>query len=133
TSGTSVAFNVQPRPTGQLLIGSSRQFDTTDPAVEPAVLARMLRRAAEFMPALPDLNALRAWTGFRTSTLDGLPLIGPALPGSSPHPNTWLAVGHEGLGVTTALGTAKLIAAQMLGQAAAIDPTPYLPARCLDN
>lgn len=128
-SGTSVAFNVQPRPTGQLLIGSSRQFDTTDPAVEPAVLARMLRRAAEFMPGLPALNALRAWTGFRPATLDGLPLIGPALPGSSPHPDTWLAVGHEGLGVTTALGTAKLIAAQMLGHDALIDSTPYLPAR----
>ena len=34
SDGTSVAFNLQPRPTGQLLIGSSRQFDTTDPAVE---------------------------------------------------------------------------------------------------
>ena len=31
SDGTSVAFNVQPRPTGQLLIGSSREFDTTDP------------------------------------------------------------------------------------------------------
>jgi len=81
------------------------------------------------MPGLPALNALRAWTGFRPATLDGLPLIGPALPGSSPHPDTWLAVGHEGLGVTTALGTAKLIAAQMLGHDALIDSAPYLPAR----
>ena len=128
-SGTSVAFNVQPRPTGQLLIGSSRQFDSTDPAVEPAVLARMLRRAAEFLPDLPALNALRAWTGFRPATRDGLPLIGPAAAGVSPHPATWLAVGHEGLGVTTALGTAQLIAAQMLGHAPAIDASPYLPVR----
>ena len=45
-AGTSVAFNAQPRPTGQLLIGSSRQFDTTDPAVEMPVLAQMLQRAA---------------------------------------------------------------------------------------
>ncbi|MCQ4033861.1 D-amino-acid oxidase, partial [Klebsiella pneumoniae] len=28
--GTSVAFNLQPRPTGQLLIGSSRQFDNRE-------------------------------------------------------------------------------------------------------
>lgn len=128
-AGTSVAFNVQPRPTGQLLIGSSRQFDSTDPAIEPAVLARMLRRAAEFLPALPALNAIRAWAGFRPASSDGLPLIGPAVPGTSPHPATWLAVGHEGLGVTTALGTAQLIAAQMLGHAAPIDASPYLPAR----
>lgn len=133
TTGTSVAFNVQPRPTGQLLIGSSRQFDSLDPAVEPAILARMLRRAAEYLPELPSLNAIRAWTGFRPATSDGLPLIGPAaqFAGDACHRSTWLATGHEGLGVTTALATGKLIAAQMLGIADAlrIDATPYLPAR----
>ncbi|MFM0439473.1 FAD-dependent oxidoreductase [Paraburkholderia strydomiana] len=132
-SGTSVAFNVQPRPTGQILIGSSRQFDTVDPVIEPDVLARMLRRAAEYLPALPTLNAIRAWTGFRPATSDGLPLIGPAAPfgDDSCHRSTWLATGHEGLGVTTALATAKLIAAQMLdlGDVLPIDAAPYLPAR----
>ncbi len=134
-SGTSVAFNVQPRPTGQLLIGSSRQFDSTDPAVEPAMLARMLRRAAEYLPQLPALNAIRAWTGFRPASSDGMPLIGPAasFADEGSHPSTWLATGHEGLGVTTALGTAKLIAAQMLGRATDIDATPYLPARFADH
>ncbi|WP_036018326.1 NAD(P)/FAD-dependent oxidoreductase [Paraburkholderia mimosarum] len=129
--GTSVAFNVQPRPTGQLLIGSSRQFDSADPAVEPAILARMLRRAADYLPQLPALNAIRAWTGFRPASSDGMPLIGPAEPFADDdgHRSTWLATGHEGLGVTTALGTAKLIAAQMLGRGAGIDATPYLPAR----
>lgn len=131
-SGTSVAFNAQPRPTGQLLIGSSRQFDNTDPAVEPAVLARMLARATEYLPGLPNLNALRTWAGFRPATLDGLPLIGPAGPFASSDSEAmpqWLAVGHEGLGVTTALGTAKLIAAQLLNLTPPIDATPYLPTR----
>ncbi len=133
-TGTSVAFNVQPRPTGQLLIGSSRQFDSEDPAIEPAILARMLRRAAEYLPQLPSLNAIRAWTGFRPATLDGLPLIGPAGPfaRADGHPQTWLATGHEGLGVTTALATGKLIAAQMLASRdpLPIDAAPYWPARC---
>jgi len=133
-SGTSVAFNVQPRPTGQLLIGSSRQFDSVDPAIEPAILARMLQRAADYLPALPSLNAIRAWTGLRPATRDGLPLIGPAgaFAGDDAHPSTWLATGHEGLGVTTALATGKLIASQMLGagDALPIDPAPYWPARC---
>jgi D-hydroxyproline dehydrogenase subunit beta len=134
-SGTSVAFNVQPRPTGQLLIGSSRQFDSTDPAIEPAILARMLQRAADYLPQLPTLNAIRAWTGFRPASSDGMPLIGPAGPfaGHDSHPSTWIATGHEGLGVTTALGTAKLIAGQMLGHATPIDATPYLPARFADQ
>ncbi|HEU0230903.1 MAG TPA: FAD-dependent oxidoreductase [Burkholderiaceae bacterium] len=131
-SGTSVAFNVQPRPTGQLLIGSSRQFDTLDPAIDPPVLARMLRRAAEYLPALPDLNVIRTWTGFRPASRDGLPLIGPAaqfthdMDGAPP---LWLAVGHEGLGVTTALGTARLLAAQMLDLPLPLDAVPYLPER----
>jgi glycine/D-amino acid oxidase-like deaminating enzyme len=133
TTGTSVAFNVQPRPTGQLLIGSSRQFDHSDFAIEPEILARMLRRATEYLPKLPSLNAIRAWTGLRPATQDGLPLIGPAGPFAHDacHRSTWLATGHEGLGVTTALATGKLIAAQMLstGDALPIDATPYLPER----
>ncbi|EJO52659.1 FAD dependent oxidoreductase [Burkholderia multivorans ATCC BAA-247] len=127
SDGTSVAFNVQPRPTGQLLIGSSRQFDTEDPRIEPPVLARMLRRAAGYLPDLAELNAIRAWTGFRAASPDGLPLLGehPARPG------VWLAVGHEGLGVTTAPGSARLLAAQMAGERPAIDIEPYLPGRFL--
>ncbi|WP_028226671.1 NAD(P)/FAD-dependent oxidoreductase [Paraburkholderia ferrariae] len=130
-SGTSVAFNVQPRPTGQLLIGSSRQFDSVDPAIDAAVLARMLARAAHYLPGLPGLNAIRAWTGFRPATPDGLPLIGPADPfaGEDMHRSTWLATGHEGLGVTTALATGKLIAAQMTGAGTPIDASPYWPRR----
>ncbi|WP_241270068.1 FAD-binding oxidoreductase [Caballeronia sp. M1242] len=133
-SGTSVAFNVQPRPTGQLLIGSSRQFDNVDSGVEPEIMARMLRRASEYLPRLPALNAIRAWTGFRPATLDGLPLIGPAthfVSHDAAHVPVWIATGHEGLGVTTALATAKLIAAQMTGASSQlpIDATPYLPSR----
>jgi D-hydroxyproline dehydrogenase subunit beta len=136
-SGTSVAFNVQPRPTGQLLIGSSRQFDSVDPAIDADVLARMLARAAHFLPGLPAFNAIRAWTGFRPATTDGLPLIGPAGPfgNAEIHHSTWLATGHEGLGVTTALATGKLIAAQLTADTTGsapvlpIDAVPYLPAR----
>ena len=110
--GTSVAFNAQPRPTGQVMIGSSRQFGTVDPAVEFDVLAAMLARATRYLPGIGALNAIRTWTGFRAATPDGLPLIGPARFSGD---RLWLAAGHEGLGVTTSLGTAKLIAALMFG------------------
>lgn len=121
SDGASVAFNVQPRPTGQLLIGSSRQFDTTDPAVEAPMLARMLARALDYLPALAGLNAVRTWTGFRAATPDGLPIIGrhPRQPG------LWLAVGHEGLGVTAAPATARLLAAQLTGAALPFDAEPF--------
>jgi glycine/D-amino acid oxidase-like deaminating enzyme len=127
-TGTSVAFNVQARPTGQLLIGSSRQFDTVDPAVEMDVMARMLRRAAHYLPTLPTLNGIRAWTGFRAASPDGLPLIGAAGEACA---NLWMAVGHEGLGVTTSLGTAKLLAAQMLGAPHELPAAAFSPGRFL--
>ena len=125
TDGVSVAFNLQPRPTGQIMLGSSRQFDVTDKAVEPAILAKMLRQAISFIPALADLKAIRSWTGFRAASPDGLPMIGP-------HPwrkNVWLASGHEGLGITTSLATAELLKDQMTRQASKIATTPYLPSR----
>ncbi|KND62249.1 D-amino-acid oxidase [Candidatus Burkholderia verschuerenii] len=127
--GTSVAFNAQPRPTGQVLIGSSRQFGTLDPAVEWNVLSAMLKRAMRYLPDLRDLSAIRSWTGFRAATPDGLPLIGPA---RHPDDGMWLAAGHEGLGVTTSLGTAMLLADVMLGSTSATLPFPLPDAAAFE-
>jgi D-hydroxyproline dehydrogenase subunit beta len=124
-STDSVAFNVQPRQTGQILIGSSRQYGNDDSAVDQAMLAAMLQRATLYLPALASLSVLRVWTGFRAATPDKLPLIGP-FPGD---PTLWLATGHEGLGITTALATAELLASSFTGSQPAIAPEPYLPAR----
>jgi glycine/D-amino acid oxidase-like deaminating enzyme len=126
TEGDAVAFNVQPRVTGQILVGSSRELDRDGPEIEPAVLARMLARAVAFLPALADLAVLRAWTGVRAVSPDGRPLIGR-------HPSRrgmWIAAGHEGLGHTTALVTARLVAALLTGARPPVHPAPFDPARC---
>lgn len=121
----AVACNVQPRPGGQLLVGSSREYERIQSAISAPLLARMLQRCFRFLPGLTQLKALRAWTGFRPATPDGLPYIG-ALP--SRH-GVWVAAGHEGLGITTALGTAQLFVDLFLGRAPGIDPAPYSPLR----
>lgn len=121
----SVAFNVQPRRTGQMLIGSSRQFDVEGKGVDANILRRMLERAVEFLPGVNRLSAIRGWTGFRAATPDKLPLIGP-WPGRE---NLFLATGHEGLGITTSLGTAKLLVDQLLRRTSEIPIAPYLPSR----
>lgn len=123
----SVAFNIQPRKTGQMLIGSSRQYDVDDKTVDTAILGRMLRRAGEYMPSLKNLSAIRTWTGFRPATPDKLPLIGP----HPDHSRLWYATGHEGLGITTCLGTARVLIDLILKQPPAIDAEPYAPARLL--
>ncbi len=128
SDGDSVAFNVQPRFTGEVVIGSSRQFGVEDPDVDDKILQRMLQRAYDFMPALRALVLEQVWTGFRAATPDHLPLLGPAA-GLSDDPTLWLAAGFEGLGTTCSLGAARLLADQMLGRVPAIDPAPYLPLR----
>ncbi len=65
--GTSVVFNLQPRPTGQLLIGSSRQFDNRERELDLPSLAQMLDRARHFVPALATLNIIRCWSGLRAA------------------------------------------------------------------
>jgi glycine/D-amino acid oxidase-like deaminating enzyme len=121
----SVAFNVQPRRTGQILIGSSRQYGPEHRDVDHGILRRMLQRAQAYMPALGTMSAVRTWTGFRAATPDKLPLIGPA-PGDN---SMFLATGHEGLGITTSLGTARMLVDQIAGSRPDIPIEPYLPSR----
>ena len=121
----SVAANVQPRRTGQWLVGSSRQDGQFGAEVDPVVLSKVLRSAIALLPCLAGMNIVRAWTGMRPASPDGRPLIGA-------HPeraNVWLACGHEGLGVTTAFGTAQLLADQLLGRASEMDCSPFDPHR----
>jgi glycine/D-amino acid oxidase-like deaminating enzyme len=126
--GESVAFNIQPRTTGQMLLGSSREFCGWDGSINRSIVTRMIARGIEYMPSLAELPALRIWTGFRPCTQDSLPLIGswPAIAG------LYVAAGHEGLGITTSLGTAELVTSAIAGEKPAFDPAPYHPSRALE-
>lgn len=123
----SVAFNVQPRSTEQVLIGSSRQFDANVTSVDYKIVQQMMGRAFSYMPNLKNLSATRIWTGFRPTTLDNLPYIGKC----PNFENVYIAAGHEGLGITTSLGTAKLLADEILNRDSAIDRKPYSPDRTI--
>lgn len=120
----SIAFNVQPREAGRVLIGSSRQTGTEDPNVDQALLHRMIHRAYAFMPSLEGLAHERSWAGFRAATPDKIPYLGPTA-----DPSILLAMGFEGLGITTAPAAARLLLDQILGRTSAIDRTPFLPER----
>ena len=124
-TGDSVAFNVQPRRAGQILIGSSRQYGAEHKEVDDDILSRMLQRAQEYMPGLGKMSTVRTWTGFRAATPDKLPLIGPWPTDKS----LFLATGHEGLGITTSLATARILADQITGTKPEIPVEPYLPSR----
>jgi glycine/D-amino acid oxidase-like deaminating enzyme len=127
TTADSIAFNVQPRITGQVLIGSSRQYEVEHKEVDTAILVRMLQRAQEYMPGLARMSSIRIWTGFRAATPDKLPMIGPW----PKDPSVCLATGHEGLGITTSLATARLLVNQLTGADSPISAAPYLPSRAV--
>jgi glycine/D-amino acid oxidase-like deaminating enzyme len=120
----SVAFNVQPRSAGRILIGSSRQTGTDGDAVDEPLLDRMIERACDFMPVLRGLTHERSWAGVRAATPDKIPYLGP-----TDDPTVLLAVGFEGLGITTAPAAARLLLDHLLGRTSAIDRTPFLPGR----
>ena len=74
----SVAFNVQPRPNGQIMIGASRQYGNEDPAIDEHMVRQLLERAHSYMPALAGVETAQVRCGFRAATPDKLPLIGSA-------------------------------------------------------
>jgi glycine/D-amino acid oxidase-like deaminating enzyme len=124
----SVAFNVQPRRTGQVLIGSSRELVGWNTSINRDILGRMLERAASYMPVLRDTPIIRTWIGFRPTTPDKLPLIG----WHDESAGLMIAAGHEGLGITTATGTAELIAALASKRTTPIDAEPFDPRRTVE-
>lgn len=124
-TASSVAFNVQPRRTGQLLIGSSRELVGPDRSINHDILGQMLTRAVSFMPAIAGVDVLRVWTGLRPATPDGLPFIGR----TAERDGVWVAAGHEGLGITTSLGTGAIAAALLTGADPPIDAAPFSPDR----
>jgi glycine/D-amino acid oxidase-like deaminating enzyme len=124
-SGQSVAFNVQPRATDQVLIGSSRELVGWDKSVNRGLIHAMVERAIEYMPRLAELSVLRTWTGFRPASRDNLPFIGRW----TPIEGLWIAAGHEGLGITTSLATGELLADLIVARQPILDPSPFDPMR----
>ena len=120
----SCAFNIQPRSTGQMIIGSSREYCGFDKSINKKLLSQMLARANYFMPDLKKLKALRVWTGFRPASEDGLPIIG-----FHSEKKVYVCTGHEGLGITSSLASAKIIVAQITGETPSVDSIPFSPER----
>lgn len=117
SSSVAVAANIQQVRNGNLILGSSRQFIGFDASVDPAVISKMMRRNLRFFPALSKVTALRTWAGFRPYTPDLLPIISAV----DTIEGLYIAAGHEGIGITEAPITGKLISQLITRQ------TPNLP------
>ncbi|KAH7576524.1 hypothetical protein JRO89_XS01G0098800 [Xanthoceras sorbifolium] len=113
--------------------GSSRQFAGFNTEVDESIINRIWMRAADFFPRLKDLSladftrSRKVRVGLRPYMPDGKPVIGP-VPGLS---NVFLATGHEGGGLSMALGTAEMVADMVLQNPLKIDSAPFtVQGRC---
>ena len=95
------------------------------PGLDPGRVATIRAAAAAYLPGLDLPGEPEAWYGFRPLTPDSRPIIGPL----RRIPNLILATGHGQLGMTLAPITGELVGAMIRGEAPALDPSPFLPAR----
>lgn len=124
--GSAQVFSViQPLPSGQILVGGSRQFAEFDRAVDRDVVRRIAEGAAHLVPAIADVRAIRTYTGFRPWTPDGMPLIGP----TRHRDGLVVATGHGGEGITESIVTGQIVAAAIAGGPPPIDVASFGPDR----
>ena len=129
SKGAAVAANIQQVKNGNLLLGSTRQFAGFDERVDPDVARQMLSRCLRFLPGLERLQVIRMWAGLRPATPDLLPVIGPVCSA----PGLYIAAGHEGIGITEAPITGKLIRQLVLGEETEFDVRELGPDRFEEN
>jgi sarcosine oxidase subunit beta len=118
-------FVMEPTATRQHVIGSTRTFSGTDRSVDTATIATILAEAARRVPAVGELQVLRAFAGLRPFVPDGRPLIGR----SRLRPNVVVATGHEGDGITLAPVTARIVEHLVAGRDDGFDLGPLDPDR----
>lgn len=130
----SISMTATMDTMGNLVLGSSRQFSGFDTNVDEYILDHIWERARVFFPSLKELplndftRSREVRVGLRPYMPDGKPLIGP-VPGFS---NLFLATGHEGGGLSMALGTAEMVVDMVLGNPGKVDYAPFaVQGRCV--
>ena len=120
-----IGLSLGQTASGTLLIGGSREFAGFDKRTEGDVLAHIAAHATRIMPALKNVRIVRAMTGFRPYTGDGLPIIE-----RSSELDGWItAAGHEGDGIALTPITGSLVRDLITGERTTGDYLPYLNSR----
>ncbi len=107
----SQGIYIVPRRDGRIILGATSEKVGFTPGMTPAGMAHLFHLAVELFPILKDCPVQETWWGFRPSTPDEGPLLGP-----SPCANLTLATGHHRNGILLAPITAELVSDYILGQ-----------------
>lgn len=122
-SNKTRAFGVTPMEDGLRVAGTVEIAGLDAPPNEQR--ARILvQHAKRMFPGLSG-DKVRYWMGFRPSTPDSLPILGPA----TGHPGLHFVFGHGHFGMTGGPPSGRLVARLITGQAPGIDPAPFSARR----
>jgi glycine oxidase len=113
-----------PRADGRLVVGATRKYVGYNSAFTAGGVNWLLSEAIGMVPALADAPIVEIWTGFRPTSLDGLPSIGPgAVEG------LYFATGHGPSGIAPAPASAELLADLVMGGVPRVPAEPFDPRR----
>jgi sarcosine oxidase subunit beta len=104
--GSGDGISIEQTENGNFLLGSTREFVGFDKRTTIDGLHRIASKTVGIIPALKQVNVIRAFAGLRPYTPDGLPILGPV----DDVPGFFMAAGHEGDGIALSPITGELIA-----------------------
>jgi glycine oxidase ThiO len=108
---------IVPRRDGRIIVGATSEDVGFLPDNTERGIQGLHHRALRLCPTLAPYPISEQWWGFRPSTPDEIPILGP-----SSHKKLMLATGHYRNGILLAPATAQLIADSICQR-----PTPLLP------
>ncbi|WP_437185306.1 NAD(P)/FAD-dependent oxidoreductase [Planctomicrobium sp. SH668] len=106
-------------------LGSMMEFCGFDDSIPDRRIQQLRRSAEPYLHTPYTTGESQAWCGWRPMTWDSLPIIG-AVPKLQ---NSYLATGHNMLGMSLATATGKLIREIMDRTTTHIDAKPFSPSR----
>jgi sarcosine oxidase subunit beta len=104
--GGGESVSMEQTESGNLLLGSTREFVGYDRRTTLRGIRGIAERTARIVPGLRDVQIIRAFAGLRPYTPDGLPILGRV----DALDNFIMAAGHEGDGIALSPVTGDLIA-----------------------
>jgi glycine/D-amino acid oxidase-like deaminating enzyme len=122
-SNKTRAFGVTPMEDGLRVAGTVEIAGLEAPPNEERAKI-LVQHAKRMFPALSGAK-VRYWMGFRPSTPDSLPILGPA----AARPGLHFVFGHGHFGMTGGPPSGRLVARLITGQAPGLDPAPYAAQR----
>jgi len=109
---------IVPRRNGRIVLGATCESVGFTPGMTPAGMTHLFSKAIQLFPELKEFPVEETWWGFRPTTPDEAPILGP-----SACDNLTLATGHHRNGILLMPITAELVSNYITGT-----PDPLMQA-----